>query len=91
MRNSLLCIIVLTCAVLVGAGSSLAQDPAWGRLRVATKALPVRENPDAKSTTVRTVSYTHLRAHETEATISYAVFCLKKFFFNDTATTEIYT
>ena len=23
--------------------------------------------------------------------ISYAVFCLKKFFFNDTATTEIYT
>ena len=38
-----------------------------------------------------TVSYTHLRAHETEATISYAVFCLKKFFFNDTATTEIYT
>ena len=23
--------------------------------------------------------------------IAYAVFCLKKFFFNDTATTEIYT
>ena len=38
-----------------------------------------------------TVSYTHLRAHETLLTISYAVFCLKKFFFNDTATTEIYT
>ena len=37
------------------------------------------------------VSYTHLRAHETGQAISYAVFCLKKFFFNDTATTEIYT
>ena len=37
------------------------------------------------------VSYTHLRAHETIHAISYAVFCLKKFFFNDTATTEIYT
>ena len=37
------------------------------------------------------VSYTHLRAHETARLISYAVFCLKKFFFNDTATTEIYT
>ena len=37
------------------------------------------------------VSYTHLRAHETSILISYAVFCLKKTFFNDTATTEIYT
>ena len=37
------------------------------------------------------VSYTHLRAHETVYQIAYAVFCLKKFFFNDTATTEIYT
>ena len=37
------------------------------------------------------VSYTHLRAHETIHAISYPVFCLKKFFFNDTATTEIYT
>ena len=26
------------------------------------------------------VSYTHLRAHETDYTISYAVFCFKKFF-----------
>ena len=26
------------------------------------------------------VSYTHLRAHETLSVISYAVFCLKKFF-----------
>ena len=37
------------------------------------------------------VSYTHLRAHETGQAIAYAVYCLKKFFFNDTATTEIYT
>ena len=41
--------------------------------------------------TISSVSYTHLRTHETMRTISYAVFCLKKFFFNDTATTEIYT
>ena len=36
------------------------------------------------------VSYTHLRAHETD---SYLVcrFLLEKNFFNDTATTEIYT
>ena len=36
------------------------------------------------------VSYTHLRAHETD---SYLVcrLLLKKNFFNDTATTEIYT
>ena len=41
---------------------------------------------------LNSVSYTHLRAHETQEVISYAVFCLKKkFFFNDTATTEIYT
>ena len=36
------------------------------------------------------VSYTHLRAQRL-LSISYAVFCLKKIFFNDTATTEIYT
>ena len=36
---------------------------------------------DRKSTRLNS---SHLR-------ISYAVFCLKKFFFNDTATTEIYT
>ena len=48
--------------------------------------------PDAaKKIYAATVSYTHLRAHETLPHISYAVFCLKKIFFNDTATTEIYT
>lgn len=74
MRNFLLCIIVLTCAVLLGAGSSLAQDPAWGRLRVATKALPVRENPDAKSTTVRTLKAGQLVRVDFEANGWVAVF-----------------
>ena len=42
------------------------------------------------ATTVTAVSYTHLRAHETD---SYLVcrLLLEKNFFNDTATTEIYT
>ena len=31
------------------------------------------------------------RLNSSHITISYAVFCLKKIFFNDTATTEIYT
>ena len=38
----------------------------------------------------RTVSYTHLRAHETEADLVCRLL-LEKNFFNDTATTEIYT
>ena len=40
--------------------------------------------------TMNSVSYTHLRAHETD---SYLVcrLLLEKNFFNDTATTEIYT
>ena len=36
------------------------------------------------------VSYTHLRAHETEADLVCRLL-LEKNFFNDTATTEIYT
>ena len=47
--------------------------------------------PDFSATVLKAVSYTHLRAHETSLRISYAVFCFKKIFFNDTATTEIYT
>ena len=38
----------------------------------------------------RTVSYTHLRAHETLANLVCRLL-LEKIFFNDTATTEIYT
>ena len=37
-----------------------------------------------------TVSYTHLRAHETLANLVCRLL-LEKIFFNDTATTEIYT
>ena len=33
----------------------------------------------------------HTSELQSQSTISYAVFCLKKTFFNDTATTEIYT
>ena len=33
----------------------------------------------------------HTSEHQSHRFIAYAVFCLKKIFFNDTATTEIYT
>ena len=39
---------------------------------------------------ITTVSYTHLRAHETKANLVCRLL-LEKNFFNDTATTEIYT
>ena len=38
----------------------------------------------------KSVSYTHLRAHETKANLVCRLL-LEKNFFNDTATTEIYT
>ena len=38
-----------------------------------------------------TVSYTHLRAHETDSYLVCRLLLEKIFFFNDTATTEIYT
>ena len=41
--------------------------------------------------TFLTVSYTHLRAHETYTYLVCRLLLEKKFFFNDTATTEIYT
>ncbi|GAB5858400.1 hypothetical protein JMUB7552_27320 [Staphylococcus aureus] len=37
------------------------------------------------------VSYTHLRAHETLSDLVCRLLLEKNFFFNDTATTEIYT
>ena len=37
------------------------------------------------------VSYTHLRAHETRGNLVCRLLLEKKNFFNDTATTEIYT
>ena len=39
---------------------------------------------------VSSVSYTHLRAHETRSNLVCRLL-LEKIFFNDTATTEIYT
>ena len=44
----------------------------------------------ADSGATQTVSYTHLRAHETLANLVCRLL-LEKIFFNDTATTEIYT
>ena len=41
--------------------------------------------------TLRNLSLIHISEPTRRVVISYAVFCLKKFFFNDTATTEIYT
>ena len=40
---------------------------------------------------LKELSLIHISEPTRQAEISYAVFCLKKFFFNDTATTEIYT
>ena len=37
------------------------------------------------------LSLIHISEPTRQIVISYAVFCFKKFFFNDTATTEIYT
>ena len=40
---------------------------------------------------MKAVSYTHLRAHETDSYLVCRLLLEKNFFFNDTATTEIYT
>ena len=44
-----------------------------------------------KELTSPPVSYTHLRAHETDSYLVCRLLLEKIFFFNDTATTEIYT
>ena len=46
---------------------------------------------EIKPIKVYTVSYTHLRAHETDSYLVCRLLLEKIFFFNDTATTEIYT
>ena len=46
---------------------------------------------DVKYSYVLNLSLIHISEPTRPEPISYAVFCLKKFFFNDTATTEIYT
>ena len=61
-----------------------------------------KELPHGRETEVSKLSVDFIQAQmrseehtselQSQSTISYAVFCLKKiFFFNDTATTEIYT
>ena len=49
------------------------------------KALPVLPGQELRR------SEEHTSELQSQHLISYAVFCLKKIFFNDTATTEIYT
>ena len=44
-----------------------------------------------KSVAAAALSLIHISEPTRPRLISYAVFCLKKNFFNDTATTEIYT
>ena len=55
----------------------MASTSCWGALLAIgglsrLLQLPIREHPDL----LIAVSYTHLRAHETSSSISYAVFCL---------------
>ena len=50
-----------------------------------------RKEKKKKSKTNTPVSYTHLRAHETDQYVVCRLLLEKNFFFNDTATTEIYT
>ena len=52
--------------------------------------LQEKRNTQAVEVAANTVSYTHLRAHETRSNLVCRLL-LEKIFFNDTATTEIYT
>ena len=45
-------------------------------MRVIARLMKERDEAREALSSVHTVSYTHLRAHETDYTISYAVFCL---------------
>ena len=53
--------------------------------------LPKERKKWIASRMLQWLSLIHISEPTRQAEISYAVFCLKKFFFNDTATTEIYT
>ena len=46
---------------------------------------------EKKKSSLKVLSLIHISEPTRRVVISYAVFCLKKIFFNDTATTEIYT
>ena len=63
---------------------------------VAAEASGVMEDVDEEGRRILWESFLarseeHTSELQSRPTISYAVFCLKKTFFNDTATTEIYT
>ena len=53
--------------------------------------IAIASRPVTPVTIALILSLIHISEPTRRVVISYAVFCLKKFFFNDTATTEIYT
>jgi hypothetical protein len=61
---------------------------AISKLKVKIEAGNIKQ---ALRSSVLSLSLIHISEPTRQAEISYAVFCLKKNFFNDTATTEIYT
>ena len=80
--------------------SGLIYEETCGVLKVLLEnvirdAVTYTEHAKRKTVTAMDVVYALSLIHISEPTrhlrISYAVFCLKKNFFNDTATTEIYT
>ena len=64
---------------------------AMGPCRITPKAPRGICGCDVHGIVGRNLSLIHISEPTRRVVISYAVFCLKKIFFNDTATTEIYT
>ena len=62
-------------AVFANTALNTAAMMTQNQFRYATSRM---SEPRAPTLSQVTVSYTHLRAHETSVEISYAVFCLKK-------------
>ena len=62
----------------------------FGRTRKETRQIVDHKHVLVNGKQVN-LSLIHISEPTRRTPISYAVFCLKKFFFNDTATTEIYT
>ena len=73
---------------------SFRQDKGITVVKVGHSLAPLREFDFEQAWTelhMVPVSYTHLRAHETSLHLVCRFLLEKNFFFNDTATTEIYT